>query len=178
MSRIGRYDNPYLSIELTGDAPAGSTVEALGLVSDDRANSHGFLWLPPGRRPTTVLTLMHPRADFTRHYAVPHLLAAGYAVLTQNSRTVGNDSMLVHEQILLDVAAGIRRLRDLDVPLDNVVMVGDRIHDIEGATAAGIPTIYVTWGYGSPAESAGAVDIVDHPAQLFPLLGLSAPTAG
>ena len=54
-------------------------------------------------------------------------------------------------------------------------MIGDRIHDIEGAAANGIPTIYVTWGYGSPAESAGAVDIVDTPAELFPLLGLTAP---
>ena len=31
------------------------------------------------------------------------------------------------------VEEALRRLRELDVPLDNVVMVGDRIHDIEGA---------------------------------------------
>jgi hypothetical protein len=123
MSRIGRYDNPYLSVEFTGEPPAGTTVEALGLVSDDRASSHGFLWLPPGPRPSTAVALMHPRADFTRHYAVPHLLAAGYAVLTQNSRTVGNDSMLVHEQILLDVAAGVRRLRERG--FRTVVLVGN-----------------------------------------------------
>lgn len=123
MSRIGRYDNPYLSVEFTGETPPGTTVEALGLVSEDRASSHGFLWLPPGQRPATVLALMHPRADFTRHYAVPHLLAAGYAVLTQNSRTVGNDSMLVHEQILLDVAAGVRRLRDLG--FRTIILVGN-----------------------------------------------------
>jgi hypothetical protein len=123
MSRIGRYDNPYLSVEFTGDPPRGTTVEALGLVSEDRANSHGFLWLPAGPRPSTVLAFMHPRADFTRHYAVPSLLSAGYAVLTQNSRTVGNDAMLVHEQILLDVAAGVRRLRDLG--FRTVILVGN-----------------------------------------------------
>jgi hypothetical protein len=55
---------------------------------------------------------MHPRADFTRHYAVPRLLSRGYAVWTQNSRSVGNDSMLLHERVLLDVSAGMRRLRD------------------------------------------------------------------
>jgi len=113
MTRIGRYENPYLSVEFRDDPPPGSTVQILGLETEDNANGHGFLWLPPGTRPATVVTLMHPRADFTRHYAVPALLNAGYAVLTQNSRTVGNDSMLVHEQILLDVAAGMRRLRDL-----------------------------------------------------------------
>lgn len=123
MNRIGRYDNPYLSIELSREPPAGSSVEALGLVSEDRAHSHGFLWLPPGPPPATVLALMHPRADFTRHYAVPHLLAAGYAVLTQNSRTVGNDSMLVHEQILLDVAAGMRRLRERG--FRHIILVGN-----------------------------------------------------
>lgn len=123
MNRIGRYDNPYLSVEFTGDPPAWATVQALGLVSQDRANSHGFLWLPAGPRPATVLAFMHPRADFTRHYAVPQLLAAGYAVLTQNSRTVGNDSMLVHEQILLDVAAGVQRLRDMG--FQAVILVGN-----------------------------------------------------
>ena len=76
------------------------------------------------------------------------------------------------------IAEALRRLAANGADLSRTIMIGDRIHDIEGATANGIPTIYVTWGYGSPAESAGAVDIVDHPAQLFPLLGLSAPTAG
>jgi hypothetical protein len=110
-------------VEFRGEPPAGTTVEALAFETEDRANSHGFLWLPPGQRPNTVLAFMHPRADFTRHYAVPPLLTAGYAVLTQNSRTVGNDSMLVHEQILLDVAAGLRRLRELG--FRTIVLVGN-----------------------------------------------------
>jgi pimeloyl-ACP methyl ester carboxylesterase len=67
--------------------------------------------------------LMHPRADFLRHYAVPRLLDARYAVLTQNSRSVGNDSMLVHEHVLLDVAAGVRRLRALG--FERVVAIGN-----------------------------------------------------
>ena len=41
------------------------------------------------------------------------------------------------------------------------VMVGDRRHDIEGAAEHDVPTIYVTWGYGAPAEQAGAVAVVD-----------------
>jgi hypothetical protein len=123
MSRIGRYENPYLSVEFGGDPPSGSSVQALGLETEDRANAHGFLWLPPGPKPDTVVAFMHPRADFTRHYAVPFLLEAGYAVLTQNSRSLGNDSMLVHEQILLDVAAGVRRLRDLG--FERIVLCGN-----------------------------------------------------
>ena len=123
MARIGRYENPYLTVEFHREPPQGTTTRVLGLQSQDRANSHAVLWLPPGPRPKTVLTLMHPRGDFLRHYAVPGLLDGGYAVLTQNSRWVGNDSTLIHEQVLLDVAAGMKMLRDLG--FENVIPVGN-----------------------------------------------------
>lgn len=39
-------------------------------------------------------------------------------------------------------------------PLDKsrAIMVGDRLHDIEGARKNGLPSIAVLWGYGSRAE--------------------------
>ena len=36
------------------------------------------------------------------------------------------------------------------------VMVGDRLHDVEGAREHGIDTIGVTWGYAAPGELAAA----------------------
>lgn len=72
------------------------------------------------------------------------------------------------------VEEALRRLRDLDVPLDNVVMVGDRIHDIEGAAVHGVPTIAVTWGYGSDAEHAEAALVASSTDELRSLLGLPA----
>lgn len=39
---------------------------------------------------------------------------------------------------------------------DQVVMIGDRDHDVEGASEHGIATIGVAWGYGSPGELLGA----------------------
>lgn len=123
MARLGRYENPYAAVDALEPPPAGTTVEVLGLESEDQAYSHGVLWQPPGRLPVTAFALMHPRADFLRHYAVPGLLRAGYAALTQNSRSVGNDSMLIHERVLLDVAAGVRRLRDLGFA--NVLLIGN-----------------------------------------------------
>ncbi|MNW13825.1 hypothetical protein D3C71_2118730 [compost metagenome] len=36
-------------------------------------------------------------------------------------------------------------------------MVGDRIHDVEGAAAHDVPTIFVSWGYGTPEEAEGAL---------------------
>ena len=53
-----------------------------------------------------------------------------------------------------------------------IVMVGDRSHDVHGAHAHGIGTIGVLWGYGSAGEltSAGAVQLVETPADLAALL--------
>lgn len=44
-------------------------------------------------------------------------------------------------------------------PCGSVVMVGDRIHDFEGAAQFGIPAIAVKWGYGSESEWASAAAV-------------------
>ncbi|HEV7741350.1 MAG TPA: HAD hydrolase-like protein [Pseudolysinimonas sp.] len=71
------------------------------------------------------------------------------------------------------VAEALRRLREGGADLSRPVMIGDRIHDIEGAGEHEVPTIFVTWGYGAPAESAGAVAVADDARQLLGLLGLT-----
>jgi phosphoglycolate phosphatase len=68
------------------------------------------------------------------------------------------------------VAEALRRLGELGVDLTHTVMVGDRSHDIEGAGEHGLPTIMVEWGYGSPAEAAGAIAVVHSTDQLSALL--------
>ncbi len=70
------------------------------------------------------------------------------------------------------VAEALRRLAAGGAELSRPVMVGDRIHDVEGAAVHGVPTIHVTWGYGTPAEAAGAVALADTAAQLRAQLGL------
>jgi phosphoglycolate phosphatase len=51
---------------------------------------------------------------------------------------------------------------------ENAVMVGDRKHDIIGATKNGVRGIGVCWGYGSAEElkKAGALAIVERPEEL------------
>lgn len=49
---------------------------------------------------------------------------------------------------------------------DPQVMVGDRFHDIEVATRAGIPSIGCAYGYGDPSELEAATIMVDSPAQI------------
>lgn len=68
------------------------------------------------------------------------------------------------------VEEALRRLTAHGVDLDHTVMVGDRQYDVEGAGAHGLPTILVEWGYGSPAEAAGAIAVVHSTDQLRSLL--------
>jgi phosphoglycolate phosphatase len=60
-----------------------------------------------------------------------------------------------------------RALADLGDPAC-AVMVGDRLHDIEGAHAHGLPAIGVLWGIGDEAElrDAGTDVLVAHPRDL------------
>ena len=55
---------------------------------------------------------------------------------------------------------------------EDMVMVGDTKYDVLGAKAHGIPTIGVSWGYGSAEEmmEAGAVAIADTTQQLLELI--------
>jgi len=55
---------------------------------------------------------------------------------------------------------------------DNVVMIGDREHDMIGALENGIQAIGVAYGYGSRTEliQAGADRVVDHPEELVSAL--------
>ena len=71
------------------------------------------------------------------------------------------------------VAEALRRLAADGADISRAVMVGDRRHDIEGAAEHDVPTIFVNWGYGAPEETAGAVAVVDTPAELLAALGLA-----
>lgn len=53
-----------------------------------------------------------------------------------------------------------------------VLMIGDRKHDVQGAKQCGIDCVGVLWGYGSEKElkSAGAVAVIEKPEQMFGIL--------
>lgn len=64
------------------------------------------------------------------------------------------------------IAEALRRLHHRGVDLSRTLYVGDRIHDVEGATAHGLPVIIVDWGYGTEAEAQGAIAHVSSAAEL------------
>lgn len=79
------------------------------LTTADGAHVTGVLRVPPHAR--TAVTIMHPRQDVTHHALVPYLLRSGHAVWTQGSRSPNNDLSLLHEQAIIDFAAGHEFLR-------------------------------------------------------------------
>ncbi len=58
--------------------------------------------------------------------------------------------------------------RSCGADMTKAVMVGDRLHDVEGARICGIDTVGVAYGYGGRAEleEAGAIHVVDTVAEL------------
>jgi len=93
-----------------GSRPESTVTSVHELTTADGATVRGVLATVPGA--TTVVSLMHPRQDLTHHPLVPLLLRAGAAVWTQHTRSVNNDLTLVHEQALVDAAAGLAFLRE------------------------------------------------------------------
>lgn len=75
-----------------------------------------------------------------------------------NRRTKGEVIAHALERLGLPAAGGDHR----------VVMVGDRDHDVEGASLHALPCLGVTWGFGSRDEllGAGAVALVDTPGEV------------
>jgi hypothetical protein len=170
---------------VAGERPATTVTSVHELTTADGATVRGLLATIPAAR--TVVCLMHPRQDLTHHPLVPALLAAGTAVWTQHTRSVNNDLTLVHEQALLDVAAGMVFLRERGfeavVPLGNSGGGTLFAYYLEQAAHAGADRVETTPA-GRPttlAEAAmpvtdGVVFLAPHPGQGRLLLGCIDPS--
>jgi len=68
-----------------------------------------------------------------------------------------------------DKADLIRHILSVEpIEAQRTVMIGDRMHDVYGASANGVGTIGVLWGYGDEAElrEAGAAAVAADPVEL------------
>jgi hypothetical protein len=93
--------------------PERAAVEPVDLRAADFRRFRALWWTPAAEpRPAVAVVVMHPRVDFTRHYAVPRLVAGGVGVLAACSRNPNNDLDTVHEDLLLDVGAAIDFCRE------------------------------------------------------------------
>ena len=76
------------------------------------ASRAAIVYRPPKGKPRTVILMAHPRADFAQHYSIPYWVEAGFAAFALNTRYLNNDTMMLHENLLLDLAAAISFLRE------------------------------------------------------------------
>lgn len=97
------------------------------------------------------------------HYA--HSILDHFGLSTRFSTIVGSELDGRRTAKAEVIAEALRRLEH---PGPGAVMIGDRSHDVHGATAVGIPCVGALWGYGSAAElsEAGAALLLDTPAGL------------
>lgn len=118
--RIGRYDNPFKCVSFDV-LPSRVHRDVVSLEAADGGLSSGVLYTAGRHR--TVVCFMHPKADMSRHYAIPAVTEGGFAAFGHNSRWVNNDERCVHETLMLDIAAGIDHLRRIG--FENIVLVGN-----------------------------------------------------
>lgn len=122
LARIPRYAAAGMSLISFDKLPAGVAHEVVPLVAEDRGESKGVLYTKGGEK--TVVCLMHPRGDMSRHYAIPYLVEAGYAAFGQEGRWPSNDIACIHEMLLPDIAAGITFLKE-QRGFQRVVFIGN-----------------------------------------------------
>jgi pimeloyl-ACP methyl ester carboxylesterase len=107
-----------------GEIDSSVRQQPVHLYAADFGKSRGILYTPASGKPRTVVIMAHPRADFSTHYSIPFWIDAGFAAFGFNTRYLNNDAMMIHENLLLDLAAGIRFLRD-EEGFDKIVMLGN-----------------------------------------------------
>jgi phosphoglycolate phosphatase len=157
---------------------AGMTpVESAQALAIYRAHylDHGTRTSPVFEGMAAVLRRIHesgiPLSLATSKPEFPASVILDNANLTQYFRVIAGSSIDEIRSAKKDVIEeALTRFRMIGADLSNPVMIGDRKHDVEGAAANGIPTIYVDWGYGSAAEQDGAIEVVSSPSELIPLL--------
>ena len=116
-----RYPSFGLSLMSFDALPAGTSSEIVPIRAEDGGESKGVLYTRGGEK--TVVCVMHPRADMSRHYAIPYLLEAGYAAFGHEGRWPGNDIACIHEMLIVDIAGAVKFLRERG--FQSVVLLGN-----------------------------------------------------
>ena len=107
-----------------GDIDPSVRQRSVQLYAADFGKSRGILYMPPQGKPRTAVIMAHPRGDFSTHYSIPFWVEAGFAAFGFNTRYLNNDAMMLHENLMLDLAAAIRFLRE-EEGFEKIVMLGN-----------------------------------------------------
>lgn len=94
--------------------------ETVRLQAEDGAGLPAIYHTPAGPPPKVAFLFMHPRGGNISHFALAPLARRGYAALGMGSRSMNRTG--IHEELLLDVAAGVRFLRQRGA--ERVILAG------------------------------------------------------
>lgn len=87
-----------------------------------------------------------------------HAIAEHLGLLQFLGACVGSDDAVGRSNKEASIAEALTQLTAIGADVARPIMVGDRVHDIVGAAALGIPTALVTWGYDHPEDdTSGAL---------------------
>lgn len=64
------------------------------------------------------------------------------------------------------VGLALSALRESGADISIPLMIGDRRHDVEGASRHGVPTLFAGWGFGSAGEEHGTLGVVYDPTTM------------
>ena len=129
--------------------------------------------------PGVVETIAAAReAGFTNSLATSKALSGtqlvgehfGFLDLFDFLGTASNDATRTSKIDVMTYA--LTCLRELGHDIERTVLVGDRIHDVEGARHHGVDVVLVKWGFGNEDEWAQADAAVATPAELAHYLGI------
>lgn len=120
--QIVRFAHLGTSLHSFDCLPPGVSQRNVYLTAQDGGESQGVLYTRTGREKTCVC-FMHPRGDQSRHYAMPAMLEAGFAVFGQAGRWLMNDSDFEFEVIVADIAASQKWLREQG--FERLIVVGN-----------------------------------------------------
>lgn len=95
-----------------------------------RRNGAGFMpcqglyHRPAGQWPRTAFIACHYNVDFSEHYLGEFMAARGYGFLGWNTRYRGNETFFLLDQALIEIAVGVRWLREA-AGVERVVLLGN-----------------------------------------------------
>src|SRR5277367_5134977 len=121
---VANVQNPTTANFLLSEVPQDIEYVPVGITTADGARTKGLFYHRKGSKPKVGVHIMHPRTDQSQNYNILPLAAAGYGVLGRASRWPNNDVATVHELLLLDIAAGVKYLRE-ERGCESVVLLGN-----------------------------------------------------
>lgn len=143
--------DPFSPVLLSAEKESEVQQAVVNLTAQDKGRSKGVLFTSAGKAPAIVVISFHPNLDRSEHFTMVPLAKAGIAAFGMASRYLNNTTYTIQEELLLDIAAAVKYLRE-KAGFKHVVLLGHS----GGASPAAF--------YQSQAETAAPARVKSTPA--------------